>query len=65
MYKIKNMKIEEISDEIEKCKNSPYYFATTYLTIKSNNGVIRPYFTSLSEEDFNKEINRFKNKYEQ
>ncbi|MBP7109505.1 MAG: hypothetical protein KBA90_13190, partial [Chitinophagaceae bacterium] len=38
-------------DLIEKCKNSPYFFATNYLTI---NG--KPFSTMLSEEEFNKQF---------
>jgi hypothetical protein len=45
-----------IAKELEKCKNSPYYFATTYLTVKTPMGV-KPYQTVLTEEEFNK---RFK-----
>jgi len=40
--------------EILKCKENPYYFATTYLTIKTPNGETVPYTTRLSEEIFNK-----------
>lgn len=44
-------KINEQLIEIEKCQKSPYYFATTYLTV---NG--KPFKTHLSEESFNKYI---------
>jgi hypothetical protein len=39
---------KEILDEIKKCQESPYYFATTYL--KVNN---KPFITPLSERQFN------------
>lgn len=40
---------EIITTEFEKCKNSPYYFATKYITI---GGV--PFRTYMNEEEFNK-----------
>jgi hypothetical protein len=39
-------------EEIIKCKESPYYYATTYLTI---NG--KPFTTLLNEQEFNKYFN--------
>lgn len=42
----------KIKDELEKCKNNPYYFATKYLTVKYNGGCF-PYRTILTEEEFN------------
>ena len=39
---------KEILDEIKKCQESPYYFATTYLKIKD-----KPFVTPLSEKQFN------------
>lgn len=51
------------ADEIASCKNSPYYFATTYLTIKTRNGEIKPFTTLLSEEEFNNHIKSFMMEY--
>ena len=39
---------DETANEIKKCNENPYYFATTYLTI---NG--KPFTTPLKEEVFN------------
>lgn len=36
-------------EEFQKCKESPYYFATKYLKISG-----QPFKTILSEEEFNK-----------
>jgi len=41
-----------MKNEIEKCKNSPYYFATTYLVIKNDSEII-PFETRLNEKAFN------------
>lgn len=38
----------EWTEELKKCKASPYYFATTYILI---NG--KPFETALSETEFN------------
>lgn len=43
---------KEIEEEILKCKNSPYYFATKYLTVEYK-GEMKPFTTPLSEEEFN------------
>ena len=45
--------MEDLIKELEKCKNNPYYFATTYLKIKTVKGV-QPYQTTLTEEEFNR-----------
>ncbi len=42
---------EEMNAEIQKCKASPYYYATTYLQI---NG--KPFTTYLTEEEFNSQF---------
>lgn len=55
------MNQEEIKQEILKCKNNPYYFATKYLTVKNHFGQTVPFQTSLSEEDFNEMFKQFKN----
>lgn len=44
-----------LSEEITKCKNSPYYFATNYLKI-TEDGISQPFTTTLSEDEFNKAI---------
>ncbi len=39
---------EETFQEIKKCKESPYYFATNYLIVDG-----RKFITTLSEKQFN------------
>lgn len=51
-----NICIEYNNTEFNKCKTNPYYFATKYLTINS-----KPFTTTLSEEDFNKQFKYLKN----
>ena len=46
--------ISAIQKELQKCKNNPYYFATTYLKIYDSDGNSHPYITSLTKEEFNK-----------
>jgi len=48
---------EKIQSELEKCKNSPYYFATNYMTC---NG--KPFTTHLTEEEFNNVFHYYFNK---
>lgn len=43
---------ERIKDEMRKCNESPYYFATTYLIVK-HEGKNYPFETLLSEKEFN------------
>lgn len=45
--------IDNINDEITKCIQSPYYFATTYLQVKGKDGKPMKYTTMLSEQEFN------------
>lgn len=45
-------KEEKIIEEIRKCRESPYYFATTYLQIDG-----KPFTTGLTEEEFNTKFN--------
>ena len=53
------IKIQEyIIEEVDKCMNSPYYFATKYLIVKDRYGVDHKFQTPLSESEFN---NMFKN----
>jgi hypothetical protein len=46
---------EWINEEYQKCKESPYYFATTYLEVSTPIGMMK-YTTILSEEEFNKKF---------
>jgi len=41
-------------EELEKCKASPYYFATKYMTLNGNT-----FTTHLTEEQFNTLFNSF------
>jgi hypothetical protein len=52
---------QEHREEIKKCSQSPYYFATKYLKCKTHDGEI-PFITALSEKEFNKYIFKFNNK---
>lgn len=47
--------------ELQKCKEDPYYFATTYLTVENHEGIKVPYTTKLSRETFNKIFNELHN----
>lgn len=47
------MEIEDINILYERCKKSPYYFATNFINIKIE-GKIKPFKTKLSEKEFNK-----------
>jgi hypothetical protein len=49
----KTMTQEEILEEVTKCKESTYYFATKYLMVKNHKGEMVNFKTSLSEDDFN------------
>lgn len=42
--------------ELDKCKNSPWYFATTYMTIKDEKGNFVKFTTNLTEEEFNEKF---------
>lgn len=53
------MNQDEILKEIEKCKESPYYFATKYLTVKNYLGKTVPFETILSEKEFNGMVNNY------
>ena len=50
----------DIIEELRKCNNSPYYFATTYLKVKNHKGESVPFRTFLDETSFNKVFNTFK-----
>lgn len=50
------MPLEDIYTELNKCKESPYYFATKYMTV---NG--KPFETLYSEEGFNFLIKAYEN----
>ena len=43
-----------IEQEYEKCKNSPYYFATNYIKLKNEKGELLNFTTNFTEEEFNK-----------
>lgn len=49
---------DKIKNEILKCQNSPYYFATEYIMIKNHRGVNVPFTTPLRENDSNKMVER-------
>lgn len=44
-------------EEMQKCIDSPYYFATKYLTVNN-----KPFETGLTEEEFNREFKMLSNK---
>ena len=44
--------------EMQKCKDNPYYFYRTYMRVKQPDGTLVKPFTHLSEEEFNKFINK-------
>jgi hypothetical protein len=52
---------QEIQDEILKCKESSYYFATKYLKVKNHKNELINFSTILSEKEFNKMVKNFKN----
>lgn len=56
LYFIENK--ESIEDELEKCKKSPFYFATKYMRIKDSDGAYAPFLTRLSEKEFNKHFEK-------
>lgn len=54
---------QEIQEEILKCQQSPYYFATKYLKVKNTpySDDIVDFYTPLSEEEFNKLFKELEN----
>jgi hypothetical protein len=52
---------QEIQDEILKCKESPYYFATKYLKVKNHKNELINFSTLLTEKEFNKMVKNFEN----
>jgi hypothetical protein len=52
---------DEIKKEIQKCIDSPYYFATTYMTVKNGKGKTTKYSTVLSEKEFNEQFKNYEN----
>lgn len=62
----KNKEQEEILQEIQKCKDSPYYFVTKYCTVKTGQynmmgeEIVKPFTTHLTEEEFNNIVKNFK-----
>jgi hypothetical protein len=56
-----SMTQQEIQEEILKCQESPYYFATKYLKIENHKREKVPFATPLSEEEFNKMFKELQN----
>jgi hypothetical protein len=52
---------QEIQEELIKCQESPYYFATKYLTVKNHKGETVKFETLLNEEEFNKKFKELEN----
>jgi hypothetical protein len=54
---------QEIQDELLRCIESPYYFATKYLKVKNKpySEDIVDFYTHLSEEEFNKQFKKLQN----
>ena len=50
-----------IGEELQKCKDSPYYFATTYMKVMTPMG-LAPFTTILKEEAFNRIFNKYNGK---
>lgn len=48
------MNHEKILEEIKKCRENPYYFATTYLTVQNHIGETVKFTTPMTEEEFNR-----------
>lgn len=48
--------------EFEKCKSSPYYYATKHVVVTGPDGIARPFTTRLSEKEFNKRFHDLENK---
>ena len=47
---------EYMKTELEKCRQSPYYFATKYLTVTNKFGRTVPFKTSIPKDVFDKLI---------
>lgn len=46
--------MEETLKEVwEKCKESPYYFATNFIKVRGPKGDLLSFTTSMTEEEFN------------
>lgn len=54
MNKAEEIETRNISLELQKCKDNPYYFATKYIFIAEQGGKKVPFTTPYSEEEFNK-----------
>jgi hypothetical protein len=54
---------QEIQEELNKCKKSPYYFTTKYLKVKNHpySEDVVDFYTHLSEEEFNKKFKELTN----
>ena len=55
------MKESMSMEEIEKCKNNPYYFMTTYCVVIDKEGNSHKFTTHLTEEEFNNRFNELQN----
>jgi hypothetical protein len=51
---------EEIAEELKKCRDNPFYFATVYVQIKNSEGKMMPFTTNLTEKQFNEIIENLK-----
>lgn len=52
----------KIETELNKCKNDPHYFATTYLVLKNHKDEIIPFTTLYTKEEFNQIIKNYERK---
>ena len=60
---MKEDETKNILKELQKCIESPYYFATTYIKVKdSYSGDMVDFYTCLNEEEFNKIFKNYERK---
>jgi hypothetical protein len=52
---------QEMQEEILRCQESPYYFATKYIKVKNHKGEMVNFTTPLSEEKFNEMFKELQN----
>jgi hypothetical protein len=50
----------EEAEELQRCIDSPYYFATKYFMVTNKDGEREPFTTHLSEKQFNEEVEHYK-----
>jgi len=48
---------ETLKEVLEKCKKSPYYFATNFIKVKDTKGNLHSFTTHLTEKEFNSYFN--------